>query len=353
MSKMMKVFRIRKPLEMTLEDSPVPEIQDDEVLVQVKAVGICGTDIELYDGSMPYYRQGLSQMPIIVGHEWSGTVAAVGDSVHNVQIGDLVVGDISIGCGVCQNCLRGLYHLCSDRTELGVIRYDGAFADYLKTKGKSVYRVPEGITPAEAALTEPAATALYGIRKLQLEPGDRVAVLGDGTIGLLAAQFANHCGGSRVAVIALKDTHRALVEKWGMALINSTTAQDLNAAVRQALGGDPDVVVEATGNPSAYNTAIHLVRPGGKLCAVSITGKDAIESDLDYLVTRDITMIGMLASPNAFDPALRMIQAGKIDVLSCITHTFPFEQTKEACDFARDRSVNIRIKTIILHGNPL
>lgn len=347
----MKVFKIMKPLEMTLEDAPVPEIGDDEVLIRVQAVGICGTDIELYDGSMPYYRQGLSRMPIIVGHEWSGVIAAMGGGVKGFQIGDLVVGDISIGCGVCQNCLRGLYHLCADRTELGVIRYDGAFAEYLKTKGKSIYRVPAGITPAEAALTEPAATALYGVRKLGLEPGDRVAVLGDGAIGLLAAQFANHCGGSRVAVIALKDTHRALVEAWGMTLINGAAAEDLNEAVRQALGGEPDAVIEATGNPAAYNTAIHLVRPGCKLCAVSITGKETIGADLDYLVTRDITMIGMLASPNAFDPALRMIGAGKIDVRSCITHTFPFLETKEACDFVRDRGVTNRIKTVILHGD--
>jgi threonine dehydrogenase-like Zn-dependent dehydrogenase len=134
-----------------------------------------------------------------------------------------------------------------------------------------------------------------------------------------------------------------------MALVNGAEAPDLEAAVRQALGGQPDAVIEATGNPVAYNTAIHMVRPGGKICAVSITGKAQIEADLDYLVTRDITMIGMLASPNSFEPALRMIGAGKIDVLSCVTHTFPFLETKEACDFVRDRSVTDRIKVIITH----
>ncbi len=182
MQETMKAFRVNAPLQMKLEDVPMPTLNDDELLVRVKAVGICTTDVELYDGSMPYYREGLSKMPITIGHEWSGTVAAFGKHVKGFEVGDLVVGDISIGCGKCQSCLRGLYHLCADRTELGVIRYDGAFAEYVKTEGKNVYKVPKGVSPEEAAVTEPAATALYGVRKTGIEPGDRVAVFGDGSI---------------------------------------------------------------------------------------------------------------------------------------------------------------------------
>lgn len=329
MKETMKAFRVNVPLKMELEEVPIPTPNDDELLVKVKAVGICSTDVELYDGSMPYYREGLSKMPIIIGHEWSGTVAAFGKNVKGFEISDLVVGDISIGCGKCQNCLKGLYHLCTDRTELGVIRYDGAFAEYMKTKGKNVYKVPAGIAAEDAALTEPAATALYGVHKAQPEPGDRVAVFGDGSIGMLTAQIAGYSGASKVAVIARKDMHKDLIESWGLVHVHYIQG-NLNQMVENALGGPVDVVFEATGNANVYNDAIYLVRPGGKICAMSITGQHKIEADLDYMVTRDVTMIGMLASTNSFAPTLAMIAAGKIDVGSCITHRFKFEESVEA-----------------------
>lgn len=348
MEKTMKAFRVNAPLKMDLEDMPIPALNDDEVLIRVKAAGICTTDIELYDGSMPYYREGLSKMPITIGHEWSGYVAAMGKNVKGFKTGDLVVGDISIGCGKCENCKRGAYHLCSDRTELGVIRYDGCMAEYLKTEGKNIYKVPDGVTPEEAALTEPTATALYGVRKTQLQPGDRVAVIGDGSIGLLAAQIANYSGASKVCVVARKDSHKDKVEKWGMKLVNSVEG-NLKQKVETALGGLVDVVFEATGNPDAYADAIGLVRPGGKICAMSITGKEKIPVDLDYVVTRDITIIGMLASPNSFAPALEMIGAKKVDTATCISHKFKFEDTVEALEFVRNKVSKDKIKVVIVH----
>ncbi|MEI8199623.1 MAG: alcohol dehydrogenase catalytic domain-containing protein [Eubacteriales bacterium] len=348
MKKTMKAFRVNAPLQMDLEEIPFPLINDEEVLVKVKAAGICTTDIELYDGSMPYYKQGLSKMPITIGHEWSGTISQIGKNVKGLQVGDLVVGDISIGCGKCRNCLRGMYHLCDDRTELGVIRYDGCMAEYLKTEGKNIYKVPEGITAEEAALVEPAATALYGVRKTHLDPGDRVAVFGDGSIGLLAAQIANCSGAGKVAVVARKDLHRELIESLGLTLINSNDG-DLHKMIETALGGPADVVFEATGNAEAYKSAISVVRPGGKLCAMSITGTPEIAIDMDYVVTRDITIIGMLASPNSFAQTLALIAAGKINVAACISHRFPFEQTVEALDFVRSKTSRNRIKVVILH----
>lgn len=348
MEETMKAFRVNAPLKMDLENIPIPKLNDDGVLVRVKAAGICTTDIELYDGSMPYYREGLSKMPITIGHEWSGYVAAMGKNVTGFNVGDLVVGDISIGCGKCENCLKGLYHLCTDRTELGVIRYDGCMAEYLKTEGKNLYKVPEGITPEEAAVTEPAATALYGVRKTSLNPGDRVAVIGDGSIGLLAAQIANYSGASKVCVVARKDIHRKKIEGWKIALVNSSEG-NLKLNVEKALDGQVDVVFEATGNPDAYSDAIELVRPGGKICAMSITGKEKIPVDLDYVVTRDITIVGMLASPNSFIPALAMIAAGKIDVAACISHKFKFEETVEALEFVRTKASSDKIKVVIIH----
>jgi L-iditol 2-dehydrogenase len=343
----MHSFRIVAPLKVEDQLIDIPQIEPHEVLVKVLATGICTTDVELYDGSMSYYRDGLSKMPLTAGHEWAGTIAEIGSDVKGFKVGDLVVGDISIGCGKCKNCKKGIYHLCSDRTELGVIRYDGSMAEYLKTEGKNVYKVPEGITPDIAALCEPLATVLYAVRRTGIEPGDNVVVFGDGPIGLLNAQLANCCGAAKVAVVARKELHRELVEnKWGMRLFNSAKC-DVIEAIREYFGDYADATFEDTGNPEVINTAIRMTAPGGRLCALSLTGKDTVPFKLEYVTSRDITVYGVLASPNSFEPALNMMASGKIDLDPIISHRFPFEKTPEALEFARTSHGQGRIKVMI------
>jgi L-iditol 2-dehydrogenase len=342
----MKAYRIYGPLDMRLEEVDMPVVSKDEVMIRIAATGICTTDIELYDGSMPYFRQGLSKRPMTAGHEWSGTVEKVGKNVTNVKEGDLVVGDISIGCGKCASCLKGQYHLCDNRTELGVIKYEGAFAEYLRTDAKNVYKVPPGVTAEEAALVEPLATVLYAVRRTGINPGDNVVVFGDGPIGLLNAQLANFCGAARVAVVARKEVHRRKIEGWGLYLVNSADGNALQQ-IEALFGGKADVVFEDTGNPQVFATAVESVIPGGRVCALSITGAKAVPIDMDYIATRDITVVGVLASPNSFAPALRMIAAGKVDVKGCISHRFAFEEAVQAFEFVRKSSGKDRIKVLV------
>ena len=347
----MKAFRVIRPRVIEKQEVDIPKLKPYEVLIKVIATGICTTDVELYDGSMSYYRTGLSSMPLTPGHEWVGTIAEMGSEVKGFEIGDRVVGDISIGCGKCKNCKKGKYHLCYNRTELGVIKYDGSMAEYLKTDGKNIYKVPESVSSEQAALVEPLATVLYGVRKTGIEPGDHVVVFGDGPIGLLNAQLANYCGASKVAVIARKEIHRQLVEeKWGMKLINNKK-EDPVKAVLEYFGELPDVVFEDTGNPEVINTAVKMTAPGGRLCALSLTGKEQIPFELEWVTSRDITVYGVLASPNSFAPALDMIAAGKIDVDSCISHKFDFEHTAEALEFAKTSHGTNRLKVLIMNEN--
>ena len=347
MPEKMHSFRIVAPLKVEKQRIDIPSIEPHEVLVRVLATGICTTDVELYDGSMSYYRDGLSKMPLTAGHEWSGTIAAIGSAVNGFTIGDLVVGDISIGCGTCKNCKKGKYHLCSNRTELGVIRYDGSMAEYLKTEGKNVYKVPSGVSADKAALCEPLATVLYAVRRTGIEPGDNVVVFGDGPIGLLNAQLANCCGAGKVAVVARKELHRHLIEqKWGMHLINSAQ-EDVIEAICDLFGDYADVTFEDTGNPEVINLAVRATAPGGRLCALSLTGKETVPFQLEYVTSRDITVYGVLASPNSFAPALNMMASGKLDLDPIISHRFTFEQTPEALEFARTSHGQGRIKVMI------
>jgi threonine dehydrogenase-like Zn-dependent dehydrogenase len=219
----MKALRIHGPLDMRVEEVPIPGIGPDQVLVRTAAMGICATDIELLDGRMPYIRQGLTRLPLTPGHEWSGFVERAGAEVQNVRAGDAVVGDISLGCGQCPSCLRGAYHLCERRTELGVIREDGAFAQFLRTPARHVYPVPSGLSMEEAAFAEPAATCLNGLRRTGVQPGDRAAVLGDGVIGFLTAQICRCMGASEVVLIAPTRAHERVADELGITLLDSAS----------------------------------------------------------------------------------------------------------------------------------
>jgi len=344
----MKAFRIHGPLDMPLENVPTPEIGDDQVLVQVAVIGVCATDIELYDGRMPYIRQGLTKLPLTPGHEWSGRVAKIGRNVNHVRPGDPVVGDISLGCGKCVNCLRGAYHLCADRTELGVSREHGAFAEHLRTEAKNVYRIPAGLSLEEAAFAEPAATCVNAMARTRVNPGDNVAVFGDGVIGFLSAQTALVLGASKVVLVARKSEHAKVAEDLGLTLVDAAKV-DVLKEVPRLLGGLPEVVCECTGNPTVLDTAVHLTAPGGRINALSITGKELIPIDIDYVVTRDITLVGSLASPNAFPPTLRLLVAGRIKVKPLVSRVFPFAKTVEAFDYVRLRQ-GPRIKVLVTTG---
>ncbi len=343
----MRSFRVVAPLKIECQQTDIPTLEPHEVLIKVLHTGICTTDVELYDGSMSYYRDGLSRMPLTPGHEWSGMVVETGAAVEGVTVGDLVVGDISIGCGRCKNCKKGKYHLCSNRTELGVIRYDGSMAEYLKTDGKNVYKVPAGVSAEQAALCEPLATVLYAVRRTGIEPGDNVVVFGDGPIGLLNAQLCAVCGAGKIAVVARKELHRDLIEKkWDMKLYNSSHC-DVIEAIRADFGDYADVVFEDTGNPAVINTAIRMTAPGGRLCALSLTGKETVPLQLEYITSRDITLYGVLASPNSFAPALNMMAGGRLDLDAIISHRFAFDKTPEALEFARTSHGQGRIKVLI------
>ncbi len=340
----MKALQIHGPLDMRLEEVSRPEIEDNEVLIRIGATGICTTDIELYDGSMPYIEQGLTELPIIPGHEWAGKIVEVGNKVKKFKNGDKVVGDISLGCGECTKCLKGDYHLCENRTEIGVIKHDGAFAEYLKMPAKYVYLIPEKITIDEAALVEPAATAINSVAKTGISLGDRVVVYGDGSIGILAAQGALLSGASKVIVIGRKWENKNLLEKMGIKLLNNKE-QNITEEIKKEFGGKADVAVEATGSPEVLQESVSVIKAGGKLCAVSITGTEKIPVDMDYIVTRDISVTGVLASPNSFLPTLRLME-GRLNVKDLISKRFDLEEGKKAFDYVKEKK-GPRIKVLV------
>lgn len=330
----MKAARLTGPKRIEYLDVPQPACAEDEVLIQVKCVGVCGTDVEMYNGTMAYFKMGWTRYPITLGHEWSGVIVERGRAVTDLAVGDRVTGDVTIGCGRCDNCMRGLYNICLSKIEVGLCRgKDGAYAEYLTMPARHVYRIPEAVGFEEAALTEPAATVVKAIRKAQFEPGAICVIQGDGPIGLLAVQAANACGAGLVILSGTIDQKLAVGRQTGADITVNVTHQDLATVVAQATDGvGADFVMEASGNPEAFKQAAQITRMGGTISVVGLYETPIHDCDMGDIVVRDLNLITSVASQNSFKQTLRLMSKGKIDARPLISHRFPLAEAEKAFD---------------------
>jgi threonine dehydrogenase-like Zn-dependent dehydrogenase len=191
----MRAFVITGPGEYGVQDLPPPTAGPDQVVVDVERAGVCGTDVEFFTGEMAYLHQGHAQFPMRIGHEWCGTVSAVGEGADPGWLGRRVTGDTMLGCGRCRRCRSGLQHVCADRFEIGVRRgWPGALAEQVPVPVTALHPLPDTVDLTAGALVEPGGSALRAVQAACLAPGDRLLVLGPGTIGLLVALFALSAG---------------------------------------------------------------------------------------------------------------------------------------------------------------
>lgn len=341
----MKAARLTAPARIEYVDLPEPRCGDDDVLIRVKRVGICGTDVEMFHGTMAYFKMGWTKYPITLGHEWSGIIADRGRNVTDLAIGDRVTGDVTIGCRRCDNCMRGYYNLCFSKAEVGLCRgKEGAFAEYVLMPAVHVYKVPDSISFEEAAFVEPAATVVKAIRKAQFEPGAICVILGDGPIGLLALQAANACGAGRAILAGTIDAKLELGRRVGADHTVNVRTQDLKAEIDRLTDGvGADFVMEASGNVQAVQQAVDITRMGGTISIVGLHETPVPNLDMGSIVVRDLNLITSIASPNAFKQTLRLMEKRRIDVRPLITHEFPLAEAAEAIKVQETRPLE-RVK---------
>lgn len=211
----MKAIRIYGPKDARYEDVPDPKPRPDDVLIKVKSVAICATDVELYEGTMFYLTSGMTKCPFIPGHEWSGEVVEVGENAKaDFAPGDAVVGECSIGCRQCRRCQSGMYHLCEHRSETGLLKQPGAMAEYISYPRFFLHKV--GNLPHEqAAFIEPTGIAVHSARKTGITPDDRVMIMGAGPIGLFATQVAKAYGAKQILSVDGIDSRLRIAEELG------------------------------------------------------------------------------------------------------------------------------------------
>jgi threonine dehydrogenase-like Zn-dependent dehydrogenase len=302
---------------------PIPQPAPGEALIRVQLAGICSTDLELTRGYKQRYRG-------VLGHEFVGEVVAAPD--HDHWIGQRVVGELNIGCGECDLCRRGLGKHCRARASLGIIRKDGAFADYLTLPVANLLPVPHVLRNEEAVFAEPLAAALQLLEQYPLHPSERVYVLGDGRLGLLVAQVLARTGADLVA-LGRNDNKLAILAALGIATARSDDPETLTVL----LDRPADLVVEVTGSPAGFDLARRLLRPGGTLALKSTFAGTLANFDISSLVVDEITLLGSRCGP--FAPALRLLAEGAVVVEPLIHAYYMLDEGLTALHYAGQKGV--------------
>ena len=314
------VKQVAGPGGLALVERPLPMPGRRQVRLAVAAVGLCGTDVHIVHGAWPV------PIPIVPGHEISGVVAASGPGVTGVQVGDLVTTETdAYVCRRCRFCRRGDRHLCPRRVALGTTS-DGGLADATVVPAEGCHRLPPDIDAVTGALCEPLAVAVHAVvERGSVEPGERVVVVGPGTIGLLAAQLAGSRGAeTAVAGLARHQPRFALARRLG---IRRTIVLDGETS----RAGDFDVAIECSGTAEGVAAATRLVHKAGRVVLVGLTGRPAVEVDLDAVVNRELTIVASRGKrPSSFRTALALLTDRRIRLDPLITDRVPLDRWEDA-----------------------
>jgi L-iditol 2-dehydrogenase len=320
----MKALLLEEYKKLVVAEVPVPEIGDEDLLVRVKACGVCGSDVHGYDGST-----GRRIPPLVMGHEAAGVVEQAGARVRDFAPGDRVTFDSTVFCGRCAYCRRGEVNLCDNRRVLGVscgdYRRHGAFAEYVAVPARISYRLPDSVPFEHAALIEALSVAMHAVNRKAPAPREPLVVIGCGMIGLLILQVLRVNGCAPILAVDTDSRRRAIAEKLG-ADRTIDGGSDVVAAVREYTEGRGAAQsFEAVGFAETVQAAVRSVRKGG---AVTLVGNLAplVGLPLQDVVTRELTLFGSCASRGEYPAAIALMERGAVDVGSLISATAPLEE---------------------------
>jgi L-iditol 2-dehydrogenase len=321
----MKALVLKEYRQFALEDFPVPTPQSDEVLVRVRACGICGSDVHGMDGS-----SGRRIPPIVMGHEAAGAIEEIGSAVTSWKKGDRVTFDSTVSCGECWYCRRGEINLCENRRVLGVscgeYRRHGAFAEFVAVPQRILYRLPDNLSFEQAAMVEAVSVAVHAVERTPLTLNSAVAVIGTGMIGLLVVQVLRARGCGKIIAIDLEESKLALATRLGATHTIKAGETDLQEKIRALTNGrGADAAFEVVGLSPTVKTAIESVRKGGSVTLVGNL-KPQVDLPLQAVVTRELSLIGTCASAGEYPACLDLIASGKVNVTDFISATPPLAE---------------------------
>lgn len=320
----MKALELIDASTFDLVDKPIPDPGSHDVLIRVKACGICGSDIHGMDGS-----SGRRIPPIVMGHEAAGVIEKCGEDVEEWKVGDQVTFDSTIYCGECDYCRSGSVNLCESREVLGVstpdFRRHGAFAEFVLVPARICHEVPPNVPFEEAAFAEPVSVALHAVHRARIQEGDTAVVVGAGLIGLLVIQGLRRAGCGDIIAVDLDSRRLELAQKLGATHGIPADSDDIVKQVQDLTEGEgADVVMEVVGINPTVKLAVNCACKGGRVCLVGNLAPE-VEFPLQAVVTRELDVLGSCAINGEYPDALAAISAGEIDVKSLISEIAPLE----------------------------
>lgn len=323
----------RDRTEVATVDVPTPGPGD--VLIRVARAGICGTDLHILAGEYE-----LARFPMTPGHEFAGTIVAVGEGVVRRRVGERVTADPNVPCGLCPECQRGAVNQCHDLAVVGVTR-DGAFAGWLSVPERVV--VPIGdLSFAEGALVEPLACVVWGLERIRVRVGDQALVFGAGPMGCLLAQAVKAAGASRVAMVDVAPARLALARSLGADL---TVTPDELDRLREFAPLGFELVAEATGVPAVLESAIDFARPGGTVWVFGVAPGDARARVSPYaLFRRDLSLVGSFAVNQTVPRAVALLRGGALNVAPLVSHVLPIESFADGLHLAAHDPERMKIQ---------
>lgn len=324
----MKALVHTAPYEFEMQEMDVPTIRDDEVLIRVRAVGICGSDVHGMSG-----ETGRRIPPIVMGHEASGEIAEAGSAVSGFAVGDRVTFDSTIYCNRCVFCLQGRVNLCENRRVLGVscdeYRQHGALAEYVAVPQHILYHLPDAMSYEAGAMVEPVSIAAHAVERAGIHLGETVEVIGCGIIGLFSVQVARAAGAGRIIAVDVNRSRLEMARALGADVVLDPSSDDVPAVVRSQTGGlGANAVIEAVGLEVTVRDAMAAVRKGGRVVIVGNLAPD-VSVPLQRIVTGELDVLGSCASNGEYAAAIDLIASNRVRTEELLSHTAPLAEGPE------------------------
>jgi len=321
--------------DLRIADVPIPEPGPREVLVEVRAVGVCGSDVHYYE----HGRVGAHVVhePLILGHESAGVVVGQGPGAARHQVGQRVALEPGVPCGACQQCRTGRYNLCPEVRFFATPPVHGAFANYVTIHQDFAFALPDSVSDDAGALIEPLSVGVWACRKANLQGGEHVLVTGAGPIGLLAMQAALALGATQVTVTDVNPHRLELARRTG-----ATRTVDLRAQPLGEAGLEAEVLFECSGHPAALADGIRSLRPAGVAVAVGMGPGEEAAVPLALLQNRELTLTGTFRYANTYPTAIELVATGRVDVEAIVTGHYPLDEAEKALQASRQDPESVK-----------
>ena len=320
--------------KIEVKEVATPVIGEDEVLLKVRAAGVCMTDVHVYSGKFAYGKP-----PHILGHEICGEIAELGKKVMGFEIGQRVVVETTIGCGECEFCKTGQGNFCEHRTEIGTAPHNGGYAQYVKAPAKNLTPVPDEVTDEEAAIMESINCPAGALMRRGVRFGETVVVYGVGPAGLAFIQTAKALGAGKVIAVARKRRRLEKSLMFGADAIVCSSEENVPQRIRELNGGEaPGLVCEATGVPYIIEEACEIVKNNGRIILYGLPNeRDEIRYPVKSINMKQLEVYGAMENPQSWGPLLKLVAAGRINLKDMVTHTFPLDHITEAFAMLEDK----------------